>query len=88
MKDDIKIGCEKEYPYVLTKRERVQEKIEEIKEKLNEHLDIVVGIIAALIFIIVAICLTIHYMHVAVYDLPENKNNNNNNIEYTIYLEY
>ena len=33
MNDDIKIGCEKEYLYVPTKRERAQEKIEEIKEK-------------------------------------------------------
>ena len=87
MKDDIKIGCEKEYPYVPTKRERVQEKIEEIKEKLSEHLDIVVGIIATLIFIIFAICITVHCSSVIVYDLPENKNNNSN-IEYTIYLEY
>lgn len=87
MKDDIKIGCEKEYFYVPTKREKAQEKIEEIKEKLSEHLDIVIGIIATLIFIIFAICTTIHYSSVTVYDLPENKNNNNN-IEYTIYLEY
>ena len=87
MNDDIKIGCEKEYLYVPTKRERAQEKIEKIKEKLNEHLDIVVGIIGALILIIFAIYLTIHYTHITVYDLPENKNNNNN-IEYTIYLEY
>ena len=27
MNDDIKIGCEKEYLYVPTKRERVQEKV-------------------------------------------------------------
>lgn len=31
--------------------------------------------------------MVIQHSSVAVYDLPENKNNNNN-IEYTIYLEY
>ena len=36
MNDDIKIGCEKEYLYVPTKRERAQEKIEEIKQKIGK----------------------------------------------------